>query len=161
MQMSEVVSAYIKYKKKREQIKERQRIELEELLEPYLLEFGEAIVEAQANGKRVADVEYEIGAKNRNLVYQAKRLANGKSRLTRPATPDSTPEADTEEPQAAQVQVLAVPGDGYEVHFDNTFKGTIWVTDEGLEIPEEWADDTDNSARYREAVRMVRDTLKE
>lgn len=67
---AELVSRYIKYRTKRAQIKARQREELEHELTPWALDLGEAIIEQRAHGKRIEDIGFLIGLKNRTFIYK-------------------------------------------------------------------------------------------
>lgn len=157
--MSDVVKTYIKYKQKRAEIKARQKRELDAELEPYLKDFGEAVNDAQAKGKTIVEVEFEIGAKNRNLVYTAKRLAKGFKVEPKPKTPDTPTEAADEAPEA-RLEVRTVYG-GFDVYIDAEYKGHIDTSDPLFSpiIPEEWALDTENQALYREAIKQIREAV--
>lgn len=155
--MSDLITAYIKYKRERAAMKERQRIELEKSLEPYLREFGAAVIEAQAGGKTIEQVEYEIGAKNRNLVYTAKRLARP---VTEETTPTPTVTSTVKETPAESRVDVEDNSPSFDVSIDNMFKGSVFVDDDGtMNIPEEWALDTANAKLYREAIEQIRSLI--
>lgn len=147
-----LVKTYIVYKQKREEIKARQRVELERELEPFLKEVGSAIIEAQSNGKRIEDIEYEIGAKNRTLVYRAKRLAKGIK------SPDYQEPADDiiEPPERSwRVEKGVQPGT-YNVYVNDAYAGDVTVDDTFIDTPDEWAADTENRDTYREVIAHIR-----
>lgn len=154
--MSELVNAYITYKQKRAEIKQRQRQELERELEPFLKRVGDEILKSQANGKRIEDIEYEIGAKNRTLVYAAKRLAK---RLN--TVPSGTDQDDPDSPPESRWKATEVNhGLGYRVLMDDKHIGTVHINDDGQIVPpDEWALDTENQDMYRDIIREVRNRI--
>lgn len=159
--MSNVVTAFVAYSRKKNDLKKRYREEMKRELEPYLAEFGRAVAEDQAKGKSVDDIEDLIGVRNRNLIYAAKRAAKGISTPSDTGTL-ATPSTAQEDTAEDRLEVVKVPNDGYEVYIDMKHVGTVWVDDEGgLEIPEEWALDTERASLYREAIAKVNKALKE
>lgn len=148
--MSNLINAWVTYQQKKAEFKARQKQELEELLKPYLTTFGEEILLAQEQGKRIEDIEHDIGSKNRTLVYAAKRLAKAGR------VPDAKPA-----PEEPAYQLLKVT-DGFEVYIDEQFKGTVCIDeDDEIEIPEEWALDADHQITYRQVVKDIRNRIKD
>lgn len=152
--MTNLIGAYITYRQKRAEIKERQRQELERELEPFLKAFGDEIVKAQENGKRIEDIEYDIGAKNRTLVYRAKRLAK---RLN--TVPGGTDQDEADSLPEAHWELLTVYG-GYDAYVDGKLIGTVLIDDDGQIVPpDDWALDTENQGMYRDILREVRNRI--
>lgn len=151
-----LVSTYVAYKQKREEIKARQRIELERELEPFLIQFGKSVMTEQAIGKKITDIEYQIGAKNRTLIYEAKRLAKGFKK-------DPEPEPDRIEPERnwkvdGPYRELGTDARYWDVSIGEAYKGSIWKFDQDHEItmPDEWAADFNNQDVYREIVAHIK-----
>lgn len=153
--MSELINSFVKYRAKRAEIKSRQRAELEAELRPFLKAFGQAIVAEQSKGKRIEDIEYEIGAKNRALVYAAKRAA--KDIYSDPGTPQPN------EPIEMSKPVWEVAGDGpdaFPVYIDGAYAGTVYANVEGeITPPDEWALDYANASIYREIIKEIKSRL--
>jgi hypothetical protein len=156
--VSRVVKTYTDYLKKKAEIRARQRQELADELDPYLKALGDEIIKAQADGKRIEDIEYEMGAKNRTLVYAAKR----RSKSGKPVRA-SVPEDDILEPEKPtwSLQRLIVDEAGvafYEARWEDGSRiGLIEVgEDNSITLPDEWALDKDNTAMYREIVQEIK-----
>lgn len=156
--MTNLISAWITYKQKKAEFKARQKVELDKLLEPYLTAFGKEIIAAQAGGKRIEDVEYEIGTKNRTLVYAAKRLAKASDRqesvsdltvISEPQTPTWT----VSEPHELDDDYFR-----FKVTVDDT-TSDVFVIDGIIKLPDEWALDKDNQDMYRQIVRRIKSKL--
>lgn len=160
MTKPELISSYTAFVAKRAEIRQRQRGELEAELEPHLLALGRAINEAQASGKRIEDIEYEIGAKNRTLVYRAKRLAKGIKDVPKVETP---PEPDKGSEPAWKISGpysdIGLDGRFWYVYINDEPKGEITKFDYDGEIqtPDAWAADPDNSKIYREIISHIKE----
>lgn len=153
--MSELINSFVKYRAKRAEIKSRQRAELEAELRPFLKSFGQAIVAEQSKGKRIEDIEYEIGAKNRALVYAAKRAA--KDIYSEPSTPQ---QGDPIEPPTPFWEVAGDGPDAFPVYIDNGYVGTVSANADGdITPPDEWALDSKNASIYREIIKEIKSRL--
>jgi len=155
----ELISSYTAFVKKRAEIRQRQRGELEKELEPFLLGLGRAINDAQASGKRIEDIEYEIGAKNRTLVYRAKRLAKGIK--SEPKTPTPEPDSEPSEPTwevSGPYGEIGVDSKIWNVVVNQTYVGDVvrFDDDHSIEVPDAWAADTENQKIYREIISHIK-----
>lgn len=158
--MSNVVTAFVAYSRKKNELKKKYREQLADDLKPYLADFGRAVAEDQAKGKSVDDIEDLIGVRNRNLIYAAKRAAKGISTPTDTGTP-TTPSTPQEAPAEDRVKVHQ-DGTLFYVNIDDVAVGVIDTDKDGnLDIPEEWALDTERASLYREAIAKVNKALKE
>lgn len=155
--MTKLISSYTAYVKRKAEIRQRQRAELADELFPYLKSLGEAIVEAQGKGKRIEDIEYEIGAKNRTLVYAAKRATKGLK--SEPKV--ETPKPDSEPPEKR----WAVATNGWndfgdtrvwQVRIDGAYVGEVIESFDEMILPDNWAADRANQPVYREIVAHIR-----
>lgn len=155
---NKLVNSYINYVSKRSAIRRRQRSELQEELAPLLKEFGRAVIDEQKNGKRIEDIEYAIGTKNRTLIYDAKRAAKGLEPREAP-TPQPTPE----NPSESRWEVVGPVGTvGYRIwdaFIVGVYKGSVQEVPDNLgaiEIPDYWAADTENQDLYREIIAHIK-----
>jgi len=152
---TDLLNAYIKYKTKRAEIKQRQRQELERELEPLLKAVGDEIIVAQADGKRIEDIEFEIGARNRTLIYNAKRL----SKRTEFTEPVQTPDAEEITADQRWATHYSDRYNEWMVFIDDKPVQRLIYDEEGeLVIPDEWAVDTENQAMYREIIKYIKST---
>lgn len=154
---TDLLSAYIKYKTKRAEIKQRQRQELEHELEPLLKAVGKEILASQAEGKRIEDIEFEIGARNRTLIYDAKRLA----KATELPAPIETAADDENVPVSPWKADYSERYNNWYVDVEGVNIAVLVYDEEGeLVIPDEWAADPspENQAMYKEIIRYIKTT---
>jgi len=67
--MDSLVHWYTRYRTEKTKIRARQRLELERELRPLAVELGRAIVDERNKGKRIEDIGYMIGLKNKTFIY--------------------------------------------------------------------------------------------
>lgn len=157
--MTELISSFVKYRQKRAEIRARQRAELEQELRPFLKDFGQAILEEQKNGKRIEDIEYAIGAKNRTLVYAAKRAAKDVFKAVAPTTPEEPVEPSEPRWTATEVEYNDFGNHAWSwVTIDDKVVQVSFFEGDAL-IPDEWALDTENASLYREIIKHIKAQL--
>ena len=160
------VAIYLRYKKKRESIKARHRIELESELEPYKSDLGEAFLyEKEINKLRIEDIAALLGTKNRRVFYDMvkafKRAHTGTESQPEHVTVmtgDDYTDADSENFRESIFWEPSETNPGYMKVSVNTF-GAVIVYEvlliDGLPVvPDEWANHTKTKrALYSEFVK--------
>jgi len=151
----ELVNAYTRYRIQREKIKERQRQELENELEPFKSELGEAIQNAKNSGLKVEEISALIGNRNRNFQYDMLRAYNSKSKDDMDMAPTPEPEptitwsADYAGDNKWNVSVYS-PGSALESYTVETYKGQVET------LPDSWLTATPEYRKvYKEIVAEI------
>lgn len=163
-----VTARYIRYRAKRMEIKKRHRVELEKELTNEALSLGEAFIAQRALGKRIEDIGYMIGLKNRTFIYKMIDLYN-KAQAEEEKHSEYEPEPVEVEEKPEKVDAE------YEINYSgNTAVVTVYREEDAtqhivetfqgiIEMPEEWITEPDRTQRklYAKIIKEIEEHAKE
>lgn len=163
MVATNLINAYLSYKQERARIKNRQRLELERELEPYLHLMGEAIhTERSKNAKSMDEVLDMLGTRNRNLAYNAESFFR-QGLLSADPEPVSTPDP-TDPPEAVDTAAYGVHRLSeyvFLVTFSDGTEQEVTIHNGEVDVPDAWLSGSkDDRAKYREVIDAIRETAQ-
>lgn len=145
-----MINEYLKYKRQREKIKARQRDELERELIPQAIDLGRAIHEAKHDGKKITEIAFTLGLKNRTFIY---KMLN--TYLTSKVEVGVEPEPEfTAEPEEAGIITFSKDRRRALVSFGDLGTVTVGLDAEGnvVDMPDEWLTGTKEERKAYAAI---------
>ena len=124
--MKSIITAYNNYWKQSQEIKERQRLEREAELEPFLKELGKELLDSELN---ITEIARLLERKDRTFLYRAQAsVTQGKLKVDEPEEPVAPYVIDYPDSDSVRVRTL-----------DDGLIWTINITEEGdLILPQAW-----------------------
>lgn len=150
MPVRALIQAHETYKKKREDIKARHRIELENELLPEKEALGKEIAEMNKEGLNMVEITEYLGLKNRNYTYEmlrhfTKEPIRGKKK------------AEQDEPEKPTIPYQWIKNEhSYTVTVGNEHWYVDYTEHGDLIIPDDWATRSDEErAIFKKIIREI------
>lgn len=155
-----LIARYIRYRTKRAQIKARQREELELELLPEAVDLGQSIKEQRSLGKRIDDIGYMIGLKNRTFIYKMLDTYEDSKQEELPITPEIEPVKTLDKPYEIEYTESSAIVKVYDEESSETF--TISTYQGIIEIPQEWVGEADRAKRklYAQITKEINERVE-
>lgn len=149
MPVRALIQAHEQYKKKREEIKARHRIELEKELMPEKEALGKEIHAMTQENLNMVEITEYLGLKNRNYTYEMLRHFTKE--------PIRGKKKQEEEPEKPEIPYQWTKGENFYLIAVGDHKWTVMFDENGdLNIPDEWAKFPDEErAIFKKIIREI------